>query len=101
LAALLRAATAAAAVPAPTSGFSTWDLALSFWPLEDRPEPMRDRATVDRMELANIFTMKDQCESLAKREGKGEAAFGRDKRLPRKEYEAAGDDCATLLHPIR
>jgi hypothetical protein len=81
--------------------YSTWDLALSFWPLEERPEPMRHRATVDKMELAVLFTLKDQCESLAKKEGKGDAAFGRDKKLAAKQYAAAEDDCAQLLHPIR
>jgi hypothetical protein len=74
---------------------------LTFWPLEDRPEPMRDRATVEQMQLENIFAMKEQCELLAKREGKGDASFGRDKKLPRREYEAAADDCASILHPIR
>jgi hypothetical protein len=102
---LWRAATAAAAVPAAaaTSGssYSTWDLALTFWPLEDRPEPMRVRATVEKMPLETLFTLKDQCEALAKKEGKGDAAFGRDKKLPRKEFEAAPDDCAALLHPVR
>jgi hypothetical protein len=38
---------------------------------------------------------------LAKKEGKGEATFGRDTKLMRKEFEAAPDDCAQLLHPVR
>jgi hypothetical protein len=105
LAALLRAASAAAVAPAPAvasaAGYSTWDLSLAFWPLEDRPEPMRVRATVERMPLETLFTLKDQCEALAKKEGKGDAAFGRDKKLPRREFEAAPDDCALVLHPVR
>jgi hypothetical protein len=105
LAALLRAAiaaapTATAAGPAP-AGYSTWELSLAFWPLEDRPEAMRVRSAVEGMPLETIFTLKDQCEALAKREGKGDAAFGRDKKLPRREYEAGPDDCALVLHPIR
>jgi hypothetical protein len=105
LAALLRAASTAAAgsvpAPAPAAGYSTWELSLAFWPLEDRPESMRVRAAVEGMPLETLFTLKDQCEALAKKEGKGDAAFGRDKKLPRREFEAGSDDCAALLHPIR
>jgi hypothetical protein len=32
-------------------GASIWDLALTFWPLEDRPEPMKCRATLNNMRL--------------------------------------------------
>jgi hypothetical protein len=81
--------------------FGTWELSLAFWPLQDRPETMKCRATVDRMDLATVFTMKDQCEAQAKKEGKGEAMFGRDAKPAAKSYREAQDDCALLLHPVR
>jgi hypothetical protein len=80
---------------------STWDIALTFWPLEDRPELMRNRETVEAMELSNIFTLMEKCEALAKKEGKGEASFGRDRKLPRKKYPEEEDDCAQALHAVR
>jgi hypothetical protein len=36
-------------------GASIWDLALTFWPLEDRPEPMKCVATLNGMRLQGIM----------------------------------------------
>jgi hypothetical protein len=69
--------------------------------LEDRPALMRNRATVDAMSLDTIFTLKDQCEAQAKKEGKGDASFGRDRKLPRKRFLEGEDDCAQILHDVR
>ena len=61
---------------------STWDLLLPIWDMEDRPEIMQNRAAVDGMTLENAFAYKQHYEAQAKREGKGEAIFGKDKKLP-------------------
>jgi hypothetical protein len=62
---------------------------------------MRNRETVEAMELSNIFTLMEKCEALAKKEGKGEASFGRDRKLPRKKYPEEEDDCAQARHAVR
>lgn len=36
-----------------------------------------------------------------KREGKGEAVFGKDSALPVKTFAAGDDNCNNVLHPVR
>ena len=88
-------------VPVDENPGSTWALALAFWPLEDRPEAMTDPAVVNSMPLATIFQFKEHFEAQAKREGKGEASFGRDRTIPTKFFQAEEDNCADRLHAAR
>ena len=80
---------------------STWDLLLPIWDMEDRPEIMQNRAAVDGMSLENAFAYKQHYEAQAKREGKGEAIFGKDKKLPTKKFEEGEDNCGEILHKVR
>ena len=80
---------------------STWDLLLPIWDLDDRPEIMQHEATVNTMSLESTFAYKLHYENQAKKEGKGEAIFGRDKKLPTKHFEAEDDNCGDLLHKVR
>jgi hypothetical protein len=82
-------------------GASMWDLALTFWPLDDRPEPMKCKATVNNMSLNDIFNLQARCELLSQREGKGSDSFGRDRKLPDKMYEQQVDNCSDKLHAVR
>ena len=65
---------------------STWALALAVWPLEDRPEAMLDPAIVNKMPLATLFQFKEHYEAQAKKEGKGDTSFGRDRKVPSKVF---------------
>jgi len=80
---------------------STWDLALSIWPLEDRPETMTRPAVVNAMTLQNLFAFKEHYELLQKKEGKGESTFGSDRKLPAKRFPEQEDDANTALHSMR
>jgi len=83
------------------SEVSTWDLSLSIWPLEERPEAMTKPAVVNAMTLQNLFSFKEHYELLQKREGKGESTFGSDRKLPKKQYPEQEDDAASILHTMR
>jgi len=74
---------------------STWDLLLPIWDIEDRPEAMLHKATVNKMTLADAFAYQQRYEQQAKKDGKGEALFGKDKKLPKKHYDS--DDKRILL----
>ena len=65
---------------------TTWELLLPIWDVEDRPEAMQHEETVNRMSLDNVFAYKEHFEQQTKREGKGDSAFGKDRRLPTKNY---------------
>ena len=80
---------------------STWELALAFWDLEDRPTALQCEATVNTMTLAEVFAFKEHYTQQIKKEGKGESTFGRDRRPPLKKFKAGEDDCAAHLHPAR
>jgi hypothetical protein len=82
-------------------GASMWDLALTFWPVEDRPEPMKCKTTVNNMRLQDIFDLQARCEVLAQKEGKGSDSFGRDRKLPDRVYKEQKDNCADKLHEVR
>jgi len=86
---------------APEGGSSIWDLALAVWPLEDRPEPMKDPLVVNSMDLQTLFSFKEHYEILQKKEGKGETAFGSDRKLPVKKYAEQEDDATDKLHAVR
>jgi len=86
---------------AASGGISTWDLALSIWPLEDRPEAMTDPVTVNAMTLQTLFSFKEHYELLQKKEGKGESAFGSDRKLPNKMFPEQEDNAADKLHNVR
>ena len=85
----------------PETGSTIWDLALAVWPLEDRPETMRDPRVVNKMTLQNLFSFKEHYELLQKKEGKGETAFGSDRKLPVKLFAAQQDDATDKLHAVR
>jgi len=87
--------------PALPRAASTWELSLAIWDVEDRPEAMQSEATVNTMTLAELFAFKDHYIQQAKKEGKGEAMFGKDRKLPTKKYKAEEDDCAGKLHAVR
>jgi hypothetical protein len=86
---------------APEGGSSTWDLALAVWPLEDRPDAMRDPSVVNGMNLQTLFAFKEHYEILQKKEGKGETAFGSDRKLPTKHFPDQEDDATDKLHAVR
>jgi len=90
-------------VPRPTlpKPASTWELSLAIWDLEDRPEALQNETTVNSMTLSEVIAFKEHFVLQAKKEGKGEAAFGRDRKLPVKKFKAEEDDCATILHAAR
>ena len=80
---------------------STWEILLPIWDLDDRPEAMQHEATVNSMSLENAFSYKAHFEQQAKKEGKGEATFGKDKKLSTRTYSEEKDNCAALLHSVR
>ena len=82
-------------------GVSIWDLALTIWPLEDRPESMTDPAVVNTMSLQTLFSFKEHYELLQKKEGKGDSTFGSDRKLPSKKFKEQEDDANSQLHAVR
>ena len=85
----------------PVRPATTWELSLAIWDVEDRPEAMQNQTTVNSMTLSEVFSFKEHYMQQAKKEGKGEAAFGRDRKLPTKKFKAEEDDCASKLHAVR
>ena len=80
---------------------STWELLLPIWDLEERPEAMLHEPTVNAMTLDSTFAYKAHFELQNKKEGKGEATFGKDKRLPEKVFPSESDNCDDILHSVR
>ena len=72
-----------------------------MWPIEDRPEAMKNPAVVNSMTLQSLFSFKEHFELLQKKEGKGDSTFGSDRKLPARTYSEREDDATGLLHPIR
>ena len=85
----------------PEAETSTWELSLAVWPLEDRPESMKRQEVVNGMNLQTLFSFKEHYELLQKKEGKGETAFGSDRRLPSKVFLEQEDDATDKLHAVR
>ena len=85
----------------PTSVASTWDLSLKVWPLEDRPEELQNKYTVNSMTLPTLFTFKQHYDPLQKKEGKGDTEFGLDRKLPSKIFKEEEDNTADKLHTVR
>ena len=82
-------------------GTTVWDLSLAIWPLEERPDSMRNQAVVNTMTLQNVFSFKEHYKQLQKREGKGETSFGSDQKLPMKKFGAQNDNASDMLHEVR
>ena len=80
---------------------TTWELLLPIWDIEDRPEAMQHMETVNAMSLDNVFAYKQHYEQQTKKEGKGDSAFGKDKKLPGKKFEEEEDNCMDKLHTVR
>lgn len=80
---------------------STWDILLECWPLEERPEGMQNKSKVNKMSLQVAFTVKDHYEKQMKKEGRGDAIFGRDPKPTKKTFEEEDDDSAKKLHALR
>ena len=80
---------------------TTWELLLPIWDVEDRPEAMQHMETVNAMSLENVFAYKQHFEQQSKKEGKGDCAFGKDKKLATRKYEEEEDNCTDLLHSVR
>ena len=80
---------------------TTWELLLPIWDIEDRPEAMQHEETVNAMTLDNVFAYKSHYEQQTKKEGKGDSAFGKDRRLPTKRYTEEDDNCGDCLHEVR
>ena len=86
---------------APSKLKSTWELLLPIWDLEDRPEAMQHEATVNAMSLENVFAYKAHFEMQSKKEGKGDSAFGKDRKLPVRVFPEGEDNCTDKLHEAR
>ena len=80
---------------------TTWELLLPIWDVEDRPEVMQHVETVNAMSLENVFAYKQHYEQQTKKDGKGDSAFGKDRKLPTKKYGEEEDNCTDLLHSVR
>jgi len=64
-------------------------------------QDFQDEATVNALGLKNTMKMMKLYELKLKKEGKGEAVFGKDNPIPTRIYEQEDDNCASLLHKAR
>ncbi len=80
---------------------TTWDMLLPLWPLEERPDEWLNRKYVNATKLADALVVKTHWELKLSKEGKGRAQFGKDSKIPTKEYKAEKDNCSTRLHKVR
>jgi len=62
---------------------------------------MQHEATVNKMTLADAFAYQLRYEQQAKKEGKGDGIFGKDKKIATKIYRAEEDNCGDILHSVR
>jgi len=79
----------------------TWYLLGPVWPLEDRPTEMQNPLAVGRINLQAGLEMKKHYEEQQAKQGRGDAVFGKDGKLPVKNFPTAEDDCNELLHDAR
>ena len=54
-----------------------------------------------RHDASGLFSFKEHYELLQKKEGKGESAFGSDRKLPTRCYPEQTDNAAEKLHSMR
>jgi len=86
-----------AVLPYPT----TWRLISSIWPMEDRPDEMKDPLIVGTMDFKTALDFKRHHEELLAKQGKGDSVFGKDNDLPAKNFAAGSDNCNNILHEVR
>lgn len=87
--------------PAAAGVSSLWDLTLPLWDVEDRPEHMRIKETVNTLSLANFLAFKEHFEQKIKKEGKGDSVFGKDRKIASKCFKEEEDNCCEKLHAVR
>jgi len=94
----------ALALAAPGSGhllMSTLDLMEHVWDRHKRPDHLLIPEVVNSYTIDQMMVYKTHYQQQEKQEGKGDAVFTRDAKLPTKSYPAGMDNCAELLHPAR
>ena len=75
-----------------------WDMLRDMWPLEQRPEAFRKKSVVRSMRFSHLLECRKQYREQARMEGKGDAMFEADSKLPVKKFDAAKDDRMDAIH---
>lgn len=92
---------AAVHVESVSGASSLWDLTLPLWDVDDRPEHMRIKETVNSLTLSNFLAFKEHFEQKIRKEGKGDTIFGKDRKLATKKFKEEEDNCGDKLHTVR
>jgi len=62
---------------------------------------MQDPLLVGRVSLQASLELKKHHEEQQAKQGRGDAVFGKDGKIPTKNFPAAEDDCSDILHDAR
>jgi len=71
------------------------------WPVENRPEEMKDRKFVNSFTFDQALKYKEHWLAEQNKQGKGDLVFGKDAPPPTRRFAAAEDNCADVLCPAR
>ena len=71
---------------------------LEMWPLDQRPAAFRRKRVVRSMKFSDLMECRRQYKEQARMEGKGDAMFGADTKLPVQKFAAAKDDRRERFH---
>ena len=79
-------------------GVDNWEMLLEMWPLDQRPAAFRRKRVVRSMKFSDLMECRRQYKEQARMEGKGDAMFGADTKLPVQKFAAAKDDRRERFH---
>jgi hypothetical protein len=69
--------------------------------MEDRPPQMQDPRMVGKLTIAEALEVKNHFEKQQAKQGRGDAVFGKDNKIPTKRFAAGEDNCCDILHEAR
>ena len=81
-----------------SGGVDNWEMLLEMWPLDQRPAAFRRKKVVRSMKFGDLMECRRQYKEQARMEGKGDAMFGADTKLPVQKFAAAKDDRRERFH---
>jgi len=79
----------------------TWEKIKGAWPVENRPEEMRNRRFVNSFTFDQALKYKEHWTAEQNKQGRGDTVFGKDALPPTKRFQAAEDNCAETLCAAR
>jgi len=79
----------------------TWDKIKGAWPVENRPEEMKNRKFVNAFTFDQALKYKEHWLAEQSKQGRGDLVFGKDAPPPLRRFNAAEDNCADVLCTAR